>query len=239
MPFHVSLYSLRLLVHQSVYSVAFFVGLRTKLLIQACIQHISSLQKYILFTPLSPMALAFHFYAQVYLCKIRNFKNECQLTASAAWWYYVWLCQTRHLYTGKYYSLNLCRLLKKLLSRKLSCVFNLFVSRTLLISHGFFWLILPQLFEKKKKKSRSFHFAASVFFLPQARYMWHCKRGSEDPTQKIVSVQICVMSVFTLFDCPWNISFGPGNGFFFSFCEDGILIYVKSFKLSLDRKSVV
>lgn len=40
--------------------------------------------RWILFIPFPPMALAFHFYAQVSICKVRNFKNECQLNASTA-----------------------------------------------------------------------------------------------------------------------------------------------------------
>lgn len=54
------------------------------LLFQACIQPTSSSQRRILFIPLPPLALALHFYAQVSICKIRNFKNECQINASTA-----------------------------------------------------------------------------------------------------------------------------------------------------------
>lgn len=57
------------------------------------------------------------------------------------------------------------------LNRKSKCVFNLFVPRMLLISHGFFFFfwMLSQLMETFK--SRSFHFAASLLILLQARSM--------------------------------------------------------------------
>lgn len=42
-------------------------------------------------SPASPLALALHFYAQVSICKIRSFKHECPINASAALWYRVWV----------------------------------------------------------------------------------------------------------------------------------------------------
>lgn len=79
---------------------------------------------------------------------------------------------------------------------------------------------------KNKKTSRAF------FSLP-LQFWFYCRRVVRKLQHKWVSVQTSVMSVFTLFDCPLNLLWDWGMGFVLCFCEDGILIYVKSFKLSL------
>lgn len=132
------------------------------------IQHTSFLQIYSLNThPLPPNALAFHFYAQVsIICEIlkMNVSKMPPLLSDI-------ICGfARHITCTQ---VNILLLIYSgclgipvlVLNGKLKGVFNLFVPKTLLISHGFFLLFCCFFFPlqlMETLKSRYFYFAASL-----------------------------------------------------------------------------
>lgn len=175
-------------------------------------------------SPTSPLALALHFYAQVSICKIRSFKHECPINASAASWYRVFFwggflsVRIHPSYTGKYYSLNLSRLLEKFLFEvwtgiKVVCLIYFFVQNAVdqlrLIYASKTFGIRLRVFSLCRSSWICCLFVL-VFFVFHCRhvYMWHCKCSLGSYSWKMkwseMGVQIRVMSVFTLFDCPLN-----------------------------------